>query len=162
MSDVWTIDRELESLAAAKAWQGTPHRNRVALMGRGIDCIRFVVEILKAAEIVDASPLPAYPIAWGIGDQVNKIAPALALMLDVERIRPDDWKPAWGDVLIWKVGKQSNHCGIVLDGQAWHVANGIPVGPVSIELTRHAFQEILRIRRPGWTVPPESVNLRAI
>lgn len=152
---------DVQALARASCarWRGTPHRNRIAIKGGGIDCIRFIAEVLIDAGVVDRRPLPSYPLSWGVASPESRMGLVMAQMMDVERIPVSDWTPAFGDICIFKVGSQSNHCGIVIDGEVWHVSRNHAVGPEGLEHCRPRLQEALRIRRPGWTREPGSVNL---
>lgn len=158
MTSIWTPERQARALAEAEFWRGTRHRNRIASVGVGIDCIRFVVRVLVAAGVVDDATIPTYQTAEGLASQRSKLAEAFARALDVERIPVAEWEPQFGDLCLWAVGGNSNHVAICLGASAWHVSSLTPCGPIAIDHARRRMQEAQRIKRTGWTVDPASIR----
>lgn len=158
-NEIWTADRQALALAEAERWRGTPHRHRIASLGRGIDCIRFVVKVMIAAGVVDDTTIPTYPTAWGLASAENKIAAAFMACCEAVRIPMDEWEPEFGDVCIWACGQNSNHVGIYLGRDVWHVSTNSPAGPLMLATARKRMQEAVRLVRPGWTSKPETLRL---
>ncbi len=157
--DIWTPERRAAALAEAEAWRGTPHGHRIASKGRGIDCIRYVVRIMTAAGVVEETAIPTYPTSWGLAQKESAMGRLFAACADVDRIWVDEWIPEFGDICIWAVGRNSNHCGIFLGDRVWHVSTNSPAGPLMVDAARRRMQEAVRLRRCGWTQIPSSIRL---
>jgi cell wall-associated NlpC family hydrolase len=157
----WTPEMEAAALAEAERWRGTPHRHRRAIVGRGIDCLGLVAKLMAAAGAVPDTPIPAVPLTWGIGERINRMAALLDQAIHAERIQAADWTPRTGDIAIWAVGSQSNHVGLVLGPDIWHVCRGWVVAPEPTRLLRSRIQEALRQTAPGLKTQPERINLYA-
>lgn len=160
--ELWTAARRELALAEAESWRGTPHAHRIAARGRGIDCIRYVVRIMVAGGVVEESVLPTYPTAWGMGAQESKLGRAFLQCADATAFPVEEWVPEFGDVCIWKVGRNSNHCGIFLDGRVWHVSTHSPAGPLELKTARRNMQEAIRLNRCGWTLAPDKLRLLTV
>lgn len=150
---------ELEALRGTLLfWQGTPHRDRMAKVGVGIDCIGLVRECFVAAGLVEPFELPYYNPRMGLGRANNVMERVFLACTDAVAIDPEKGDPADGDVLIWRVGRQSNHCGIYLDGKAWHVMARAKVRPDPWEPLRHDMQSFIRLRARGFVRRPETLT----
>lgn len=155
----WHLVARIAALRAADTWQGQPHRDRIAILGRGIDCLHFVGLILTEARILPPFRLPYYKPAWGIGRASNIVERVFAECCDVETLPPNA-PPKFGDVAIFAVGQQSNHVGIVLDdGDLWHVRARDVVRPEPIADLQPALQSLIRFREPGFRRRPETLTL---
>jgi len=160
--DIWTPERQALAMQEAESWRGTPHAHRIASRGRGIDCIRFVVRVLVAAGVVEPTSVPTYPTAWGLAAAENRIGAAFLQCCDADRIPVEDWQPRFGDICIWRSGRNSNHCGIFLGRDVWHVSTNSPAGPLVLESARRHMQEAIRLRLAGWTFPPSQLRLMQV
>lgn len=150
---IWTIEAKEKARTACREWQGTPHRNRVALKGEGVDCVKFVIEVLVAAGIMTRPALPRYDERLGLLRKHNVIEDILCHYLHAEAHEPADC-PAWGDVVICTVGQQSNHVGIIVDGMVWHCPGRGAVGPEGWEDWKPKTQSLVRIRETGYRAEP--------
>ena len=150
-------------------WEGHRHLDRRAEAGKGIDCIHLVLEALISSGAITRDRLPTYSIKWGLMTPENLMAEGLTRLWHAERIQ-DTSTVQWGDIVIWKAGTQSNHCGFVAhpsqagatDLAVWHVMKGgkvhsSPLGPV---LRR--CQELVRLVKPGWQCNPAELNLATL
>ena len=153
-----TSTQQTAALAEARRWLGTPHRNRMAKPGVGVDCLGFVRAILVATGTLPPFEFPFYDPSWGLGRASNIMERVLKLCTNVE-IFPANHAPAFGDLIIFAVGRQSNHVGIFLDGAIWHVRTNGVVGPThpDDDLTGH-IQSIATITAPGFTRRPETLT----
>lgn len=145
----------IKARECAKLWLGTPHHDRMAKVGAGIDCIHFVREILIAGGMTDPFKCPYYLPRWGIG-RGNNVLERLLLKCYDAAVVPFGKPLKNGDIFIFAVGKQSNHCGIVLDGECWHSQARHVVHPMKITpdiLER--LQSVVRIKKPGLRFRPE-------
>jgi cell wall-associated NlpC family hydrolase len=159
MKSLWTPHRQAAAHEEAQRWLGTPHRNRMAKVGVGIDCLGFVRAILTAAEILPAFEFPYYNPAWGLG-RASNIMERVLLACTTVTILPPNAAPDFGDLIIFAVGRQSNHVGIVLsDGAIWHVQTNYAVGPVHPDDDlKGNIQSIARITAPGFHRRPETLT----
>ena len=143
----------------AHDWRGTPHVDRIAIRKKGVDCINFVCGVLIASGICPRFTMPYYDTAWGIG-RSNNILERLALdcfkcevLLDTE-----PWQ--FGDIGIFRVGRMSNHIGIVLDDELWHVSLGRMVEPEPITgRLMERIQSMVRLSEIGFNRHPETLKL---
>lgn len=154
----WT-EKEKQALRdSVESWRGTPHLHRRAIKGNGIDCVYFVAAALVEAGVVEPfTRLPSYPTAWGFMTSENALGDGLSQVLTANRLRPTGF--AFGDLVVFKAGRNSNHAGIIVDGRLWHVMTGGTVQPSLI--ARHIFgiQEIIRIRERGWRIDPSKIRI---
>ncbi len=149
---LWTPERKALARDSCRLWGGTRHHNRIAVVGQGVDCVRFVFEVLADAEVSPRFTLPRYTESLGI----------LRARNIMERLILDHWNagvvpapPEFGDVAIFKCGMQSNHIGIVMDGgDVWHVPGGGHVGPEAWGNVSKRLQSLLRFTSPGWHTDP--------
>lgn len=147
------------ALECAERWHGTPHRDRMAKVGVGIDCIHFVREVMIAGGISEPFDCPYYLPRWGVGRDNNVMERLLLRCFEAELV-PYHMEPVQdGDVLIFQVGRQSNHCGIVIGGQCWHsqakyVVHPIPMTP---ELLCR-LQAVVRLTACGPRFRPEELT----
>jgi hypothetical protein len=154
---IWTPDREAAALAFCRQFEGTPHCQRRLKPGVGADCVRFVVGAIQSAEILQPFQWPTYPQNIGFNQRVNWLARAFLDYTDGHSIAVDGWEPATGDVGIFKVGRTSNHVGLVVAGRFWHVTTHRAVHHCLIDTIRPGLQEIIRIDREGLKADPVNI-----
>ena len=160
----WTKKQIIETQGELKKWHGLPHIDRRALEGKGIDCIHLVFQALYASKLIEPRKLPAYRVRWGLVSPENMMAEGLIKVLFASRHKATS--PEYGDIVIWKAGKQSNHCGFVghdMDGglACWHVMKGGKVHPAAINPIVHKAQELIRLDRAGWKIDrPDQIKLK--
>jgi cell wall-associated NlpC family hydrolase len=152
----WTPERLAAAWSEYERWRGTPHRHRIAIPGQGIDCIHLTFKILQAAGILPFCKLPSYDEQWGVGNKNNI---AQEVMEDIAHCRPTD-QAANGNILIWKVGRQSNHMGILLQEKAVHAQAGSFVDAVPFSEIAPRLQSMLRFTKAGFKHRPELLNFR--
>lgn len=158
---IWTQSRQDAARAAAAAWAGTPHRNRLELPQEGVDCIRFVLAVLRAAEVLPARRLPFYDERLGMFRSRNVMEDLFVRYFHATAHRPED-PPAFGDLVVCRCGRQTNHVGIMLDQQLWHVPSGGHVGPEPWEIWIPRVQSLVRIDGIGFRQDPERLTWREI
>ncbi len=152
MEPVWTPERKLAALATCMKYVGTPHRNRMAVPGPagGVDCIHFVAEVLTGAGIIPDHRLPGYDERLGTMRSHNVIEDILVRHLHAEV----HTEPDWGDIVICKVGRQSNHVGIVIGENMWHVSSRSFVGYEALVNWLPRVQSFVRITQTGLRADP--------
>lgn len=157
-SPPWHQEARDAALAEANRWHGTPHANRIAKVGTGIDCLGFIREIAVAAGVLPAYKMPYYDPAWGVGRTFNVIERVLVSTCHATRHDPSDGL-AFGDVVIFSVGRQSNHVGIILDGELWHCQASSTVQPEPITDSLLAqLQSVVRLTAAGFRRRPEDIT----
>ena len=157
--EVWTEARRTAARLACQAYAGTPHVNRLALPGEGVDCVHFVLAVLMAAGLVPAETrLPAYDERLGRLRERNVIEDILLAHL---HSAPAAF-PAFGDIVVCKCGRQTNHVGIVIDGEFWHVPGKGRCGPEALENWRPRIQRFIRILAPGLKADPGELTAAGI
>ncbi len=143
----------------AEEWRMTPHFDRLRIKRRGVDCINFVLAILHACGIIEDVKLPFYKPGWGYGRSFNvmeSLAHKCMYCIDCPETEPYEF----GDVVFFRAGVQSNHTGIVLDGQLWHCAAGRRVEPMRIdERFYSAVQGAVRITQTGMQNPLSALTV---
>ena len=108
---VWTEEQKARARQIARAWAGTPHRHRIAVRGVGIDCIHLFREIYVGSGLLPPFELPSYDVRLGLRVRHNVMEDALCAVAHFEAVNP--YEPAFGDVMIFRVGRTSNHTGVV-------------------------------------------------
>ncbi len=151
---VWTPERINFARMAAKRWAGTPHKNRIAVPGPagGVDCIRFVFEVVTAAGILKPFALPHYREALGLLRASNVMETLMREYAQCESVDVEGRQtvPEFGDVAIFQCGEQSNHTGIVIDGDVWHVPGKGRVGPDAWVNIAPKLQRLMRFTDTGF------------
>ncbi len=155
--EFWTPERVAASLTEARSWLGTRHANRMAVKGSGIDCIHFVRECMVAGGACDSFRLPYYDQRLGIGNARNTME-ALFLHCFHAVSLPADTEPLDGDVVVFKVGRESNHCGMIFAGQVFHAVARSYVRADPWGDWRENAQALLRITAPGFRKNPEHLT----
>lgn len=164
METVWTEERKDAARAVCQLYAGTPHRARVAIPGRrsgGVDCIHFVDRVLVGAGVIPEHTLPGYDDRAGVFRQRNIIEDILVRHLIADTL-PEDAEAAFGDIVICKVGRQSNHVGIVIDGDLWHVPGGGNCCYEHLGNWRTRIQSFVRITALGLTADPAELRASEI
>lgn len=160
-SEAWTPERLALARIELEAWAGTPHRNRVAIKGQGVDCIRLVCQVLFAAGIVPEPPrFPYYDERLGVLRARNIIEDILVAHLHASS--QDTSTPKPGDIIVCNCGRQTNHVGLYLDGQMWHVPGKGMVGPEPWDTWAPRTQSLVRIHATGYKVQPGTLTWERI
>ena len=155
-------DQIAATQAELEKWRGLPHIDRRAIPGQGIDCIHLVFQGLYASGLIEPRKLPAYRTRWGLVSPENLMAAGFTHALHASRHKATEAQ--YGDIIIWKSGKQSNHCGIVAydaagDLSCWHVLKGGVVHPTPLKPVCQRAQELVRLDAPGWRIDPDQIKL---
>lgn len=155
----WTDRQKQGARSVADSYEGTPHRNRIAIPGVGVDCIMLVIAIYRGARLIPEFDLPQYKPNLGFFSERNIVGTIIQLCGDFEEINPARQRLQFGDLLIFKVGHQSNHIGIVIDNKCVHSAAGR--GFRRSLITRRFLEEIqtvLRMVKPGIRRDPAKID----
>lgn len=151
---MWTDERKNLARVTCLTWRGTRHKNRICRLQIGIDCIRFVAEVLRTSEVISGFSFPYYATGHGIFVTHNFMEDIFAHLLYTEEIDV----PEFGALIVCRVGKATNHCGIVIDEKAWHVPFASEVKPDRLDLMD--IQTMLRITQPGFRNDPSTLRIK--
>jgi cell wall-associated NlpC family hydrolase len=155
---IWTEERRSKARDAAKQWEGTPHQNRMAKPGVGIDCLGLLRVVAVAAGILPEFEMPFYDPRWGYGREFNIIERVLEECCHARRLEAHE-PVEFGDVVVWTVGRQSNHVGIMIDDAIWHVqAKRFVQGDEFTTALQSGIQAVMRITADGFIRRPESLT----
>lgn len=112
-----TSDRVERLRASARAWKGTPFALGASIRGAGVDCVRFVAEVLTECGHLSGYQFPTYTIDGGDHLERSLVEEWLSDRSDFRLIR---WGEGFhnlladGDVLEFQIGKGvAHHVGIV-------------------------------------------------
>lgn len=153
MNSIWTTERQAIARKEAARWIGTPHRDRLAKLGIGIDCINYVNEILIATEIVPRAPIGHYNTIIGLHEPSDRLKRAIKLCVECDDY-PATTAPEFGDIVIFKTGKFSGHCGIIIDGAICHSLANRTVTQSLFAEWQHEIDCFLRIKAIGLIGEP--------
>ncbi len=136
-------------LAVAGRWVGTPFREHARVCGAGVDCVQLAAAVLEEAGLAHARDLPPYIVDFG--EHADR-SPLLAWFQE----RPG-WEPVIepgeveaGDVVLFRVGKVANHCGVALgDRRFIHCLRGHGVLFSRLDDPTYARRFIGAFRPPG-------------
>jgi cell wall-associated NlpC family hydrolase len=157
-SDLWTPEAEAMALAECENFRNTPHMQRRAIPGRGVDCVQFVVAVVQAAGILPPFTWPQYRQDIGFRINRNQLGDLMREAFHAEAFAAEDWEPRTGDVGIFRCGRTSNHCGIFVAGRFWHVTVTTPVHDCNVGVVRGSLQEVVRFTATGLRGEPETLK----
>ena len=149
---LWTPYRQSLALASVERWRGTPHRDHVAIQGVGVDCIHFVASVLQESEIVPRGTMPGYDPQEGLHDRSDRLREAFAACLHGREV--DKREPMFGDLAVFKTGRTSGHCGIVLNGMLAHALVRSGVVLTSYKAWRPDVACLFRIEETSYKLNP--------
>ncbi len=154
---VWTPERQAKALAAVAHWRGTPHRDCVAVVGVGVDCIRLVVEILVASEVTPPFSFPAYNTAEGLHDRSDRMLDGFNRCTFSHHA--DKREPLFGDIAVFRTGRMSGHCAFVLGDKLVHSLAQRQVTVSDYRSFRPAIDRLIRLDAIGLRAQPSTLWL---
>lgn len=141
-------------MAKAKAscakWRGTPHKNRIAEVGVGVDCIKFVHEVIVDSGIIPRQEFGGYSIHEGTFGMSDVLKNTLEAALNVERVEIENH--AFGDIAVFKNGMMAGHCGFVTETHLWHALANKIVTPSQFNLWAHEIDFLFRVTEMGMKI----------
>lgn len=153
---VWTPERRALALASVARWQGTPHYNRIAICGVGVDCIKFVCEVLFDSGVLPRRDFTGYDLQSGLWTESNKLQDTILRCLNAVWVE-DGFE--FGDIFILKTGRRTAHCGFyTADGYIWHSLGNRCVTKSDFSFWRHEIRGMIRIKKEGFKLNPLSVR----
>jgi len=152
---IWTPERQALALVSVEKWRGTPHRDRMAVAGVGIDCIHFVAAVLTESGVIPMFRFPGYNPSEGLHERSERIASGFARCLHAAEA--DKTAPMFGDLAVFKTGRASGHCGFVLGDTLAHALAHQSVIVSNYRIWRPAVHRIFRIEATGFRVTPSDL-----
>jgi cell wall-associated NlpC family hydrolase len=153
---VWTQGREALARLSLAKWHGTPHHNRIAVPGVGVDCIKFVYEVCYDSGVWPRVEFSGYDLQAGLGGPSTKLQETFLKAVFGEWVERDF---QFGDVLIFTTGERSAHCGFHAgDGKLWHSLAGRRVTVSDECLWRHDLAGAVRLTGVGFKVNPQNFD----
>jgi cell wall-associated NlpC family hydrolase len=150
---IWTPEDILAAERAVRDFHGLPHLHRRREPGRGIDCVHLVQLALEAGGMIPPGiPLPQYGRQDGWRMRQNGLACIFENCLYAVRAHV----PTEGDIVLFRVGQASNHCGILLRGMVHHATfvAGVIAQPLG-EIQRD-IEATLTLTAPGLRAEPST------
>ena len=164
---IWTPERAALARASCQMWEGTPHVDRIAKVGVGVDCIKLVHEILVGAGVIEWREFTGYDVRAGMHSYSDRLRRILCHVLHCDCL-PGNTEPLlFGDVLVFTTGRRSGHVGFYehigapeVAGYIWHALAGHWVTKSDIKLWRSEIDSVIRLTQVGWKNDPSTaVNL---
>lgn len=116
------IDLRRRIVEEARSWKATPYHHGAHVKGAGCDCAMLVLESFVGARIVDRPDIDRYTHDWHMHRSEEKYLATVEKYLhrvDDNELplvdRGPDFRPAPGDVLVWRIGRTFSHGAIVAD-----------------------------------------------
>ena len=126
-------DKEDLLLEELNSWLGTPYRHMAGVKKKGTDCIHFVVRVLEKFDANQGRNIiiQNYPKDWNIHRGEELLRNEIEKQLYVEKIACRNEKGYLifseaignGDIILFKFGRLSGHCGIYFNGQVYQSLN---------------------------------------
>jgi cell wall-associated NlpC family hydrolase len=134
---------------AAQRWLGTPFRPRARVCGHGVDCVQLVAALLAEAGHGHFDPPAGYSNDFGDHATHSPLLAWFQAHPDWEGVvEPGDVEP--GDVVLFRVGRVANHCGIALgERQFVHCLRGHGVLLSRLDDPTYASRFACAYRPPG-------------
>lgn len=145
---IWTTDRIAAAQATLHKWHGTPHCDRAAVEGSGIDCAMLVNEILIDAGIVPRVEFPAYSTVDGSHNQSARLAKAIESLLHVQQVSID--APEFGDIAVCRTGKASAHVMFIAGDRIWHSLVNVGVTHGKYRVWKSHIAQLYRLTDFGF------------
>lgn len=155
--ELWTDEKKDLVRQNCEYWEGTPHRNRVAVHGVGIDCLRFHFSNWVASTNIPAFKFPYYKTMDGMFNESNLMRDIMLQAFHVEQI--DKYEPQFGDAVVFRTGSESAHIGTFVDDRLWHSLAGQRVQWCFYNNWLKKIDCLIRLTQPGAKIDPKEVKL---
>lgn len=152
---IWTPERRKAALAAAERWHGTPHHDRMAEPGVGIDCMNLVVEILRGAGVLPQFDLPYYDTREGLFQWSDRLK--FAFLKCGHCAEADKRVPEFGDVAVFKTIRVSGHCAFVTGPELIHAIGNRQVTRSRYTAWQQRIDCLLRFTATGLKADPKTI-----
>jgi len=153
---VWTPDRINAARIEMEKWLGTPHVNRIAEVGVGVDCIKFVLAVFRSVGVIPHVDFYGYNLTAGMWKESTNLQDTMLRCLHAEWVTAD-YK--FGDIFILRTGKRSAHCGIYTDdGYIWHALGGRCVTKSDFSVWKREIIGMVRVVKDGFKLDPRAIQ----
>lgn len=157
---IWDSTRCLLALDEIKRWHGTPHHDRMAEPGVGVDCLFLLRAILIASNVLPQFEMPYYDTTEGMHGASTRLRQTL-LECCHSRIA-DKHTPQFGDVAVFKTGQSSGHGAFVFaeDGGKFemvHALGGRCVTVSDYQAWKMRVECLIRFDATGFKRQPETI-----
>ena len=157
-NEVWTDDSRAKAIECLHKWHGTPHKNRIAVVGVGIDCIKLLAEILIDSNIVERISFGSYSVSDGQFEESTRLQSVIEHAFHVEQVAIADM--IFGDIPVFRTGNRSAHVGFMDGRDVWHALANRSVTHNDWKLWRHDIAVAYRLTARGWKNSPQAtINL---
>jgi hypothetical protein len=130
----------------AARWVGTPFSPHAAVCGAGVDCVNLAAQLLSACGHATEFLMPKYVMDGGKHNRTSQLTDYLNARKDFGQVLEPEPEP--GDVLCFKLGRSSHHCGLMLAGKRFiHALYGRKVAIASLS-DRTFARSLSAIYRP--------------
>lgn len=127
------IERRVQLAEVLQSWVGTPWRHRMAVKGKGCDCIQFVVAVMDEVCVLKMSRVifPDYAPDWHMHDTREQLYDGVKKYIRVEDVGfADPWD---GDIMLFHYGKAAAHAAIYSGGRIYQSVMKRGVGKFSLK-----------------------------
>jgi cell wall-associated NlpC family hydrolase len=153
---IFTAERKEQARAAFNRWHGTPHHDRIAIIGKGCDCVNLIRVIYHESDIVDGRSLGGYSTTLGTWKESDQLKGAFQSVLHTTEHTTEE--PKFGDMIVFKNGGGlSAHCGLYAEGLVWHSLARRCVTASPWKHWKHKAESLLRLTRTGYKADPKSL-----
>lgn len=153
---IWDEQRKEIARNALRRWHGTPYKNRIAVVGVGVDCINLVCEILYEAQVIPRASFSGYDTDLGMWAESTRLQDTMLRCLNAEWVTSDF---EFGDIFIMKTGTRSAHCGFYSDdGYIWHSLSRRCVTRSDFSLWKREILGMVRIVKTGFRMSPNNMR----
>lgn len=149
-------DRE-RAQAFLERFKGVRHAPRRACEKRGVDCIQLVIGTIQAGGFIGEFRWPQYRQDVGFHLRKNSLEEVLKSVFFCKN-KPEDSPVQDFDIGLFKVGRMSNHCGIMMGGRFWHVTNDHPVHSTSHAAIERNLESWIRLEKKGFRTQPANLQ----
>lgn len=135
----------------AGRWIGTPFSPHAAVCGAGVDCVNLAARLLVACGHSASYDFPRYAMDGGKHNRTSQLTDYLdsrSDFMNVSALPEFGLSPVPGDVLCFKLGRSSHHCGLMLGGNKFiHALYGRKVAIANLS-DRTFARSLFAIYRP--------------
>jgi cell wall-associated NlpC family hydrolase len=157
IDSIWKPEEVEAAITAAKTWRGTPHKNRVAIKGKGVDCIKFCLLVCVEAGFLQQFKFPKYDTNIGRRGAEDIIMKNLDQAFYLMRLS-GDIEPQDGDLCVFRADFSCNHVGIYLKKNLWQCLWNRTVEPYPYQDWRKHVHTIMRWQSREFKIDPEAVK----
>jgi cell wall-associated NlpC family hydrolase len=108
-------------------WKNTPYRHWTGVLGKGVDCIHYIVRVYEAAGATKGRyiNIPKYSPDWHLHNGRKLLVEGIKAQLDCMEVNPKD--PENGDLILYRFGLHEAHGGLFLNGDVHQALTDIGV-----------------------------------